>query len=134
MPIPFDYFGKHISNCKYTDIPLVTNTLMTLNNIDPHRAMIPWAPSTVQTMPDLSHGAVVCGTNVVKGIAKALNMRLETNTKMTGDIDTDSSAKLHSTLELAKDFPYVILHIGGCDEASHRMDKSSKSTFLMEVD
>jgi 2,3-bisphosphoglycerate-independent phosphoglycerate mutase len=132
--LPFDLLGKHISNYIKPDVPLLKNALRHINSMYPNQAMLLWAPSTVQALPDLSQFAAVCGTNVVRGIAKALNMKLVTGDAMTGDTDTDLSAKLKSTLELADEFPLVLLHIGGCDEAAHRMNKTEKTMFLSEVD
>jgi 2,3-bisphosphoglycerate-independent phosphoglycerate mutase len=134
MPLPFELLGKYANNCLCPDVPLLRDALALINAIDPNRAMIPWAPSTVQAMPDLSQFAAVCGANIVRGIAKALNMRLVTGNTMTGDTDTDLSAKLKCALELADEHPFVMLHIGGCDEAAHRMNKTEKDEFLHKVD
>jgi len=132
--LPFELLGKCVADSVYIDIPLLKSTLEQINNIDPARAMIPWAASAVQVMPDLSQSAAVCGANVVKGIAKALNMKLIATDEMTGDTDTDLKAKLRTVLELAEEYPFVLLHIGGCDEAAHRMDREEKETFLSRID
>ncbi len=132
--LPFEFLGGNIDRYICPDIAPLKDALGRINSIDAKRAMILWAPSTVHSLPDLPHFAAVCGANVVRGIAKALNMRLVTESGMTGDTDTDLNAKLCSTLELAEEYPFVMLHIGGCDEAAHRMNKMQKETFLSKVD
>ena len=132
--LPFNLFGKSINDYVYPDIQLLKETLARINGIDACRAFIPWAASTVSAMPSLPNAAAVCGTNAVKGIAKALNMYLVTTYEMTGDTDTNLQAKLRAALELAEKFSFVLLHIGGCDEAAHRMNKTEKETFLSNVD
>ena len=133
--LPFELLGKNIREYIFPDIPILKNTVALLGGVRPNRIMIPWAASIAQDMPDfLQTTAVVSGTNVIKGIAKALNMRLATSDAMTGDTDTDLSGKLHITLELAEDIPFVILHIGGCDEAAHRKDWAEKEAFLSKID
>lgn len=127
--------GKNICDFTYPDIPVLKNSLILLNAADPDCAVLPWAPSAVQTLPKHPvKAAVVCGTNVIKGIAKALNMQLITCGKMTGDVDTDLEEKLSAALKAAREYPFVLLHIGGCDEASHRMNIAQKEQFLMEID
>ncbi|MEG2174683.1 MAG: hypothetical protein RR135_04260, partial [Oscillospiraceae bacterium] len=80
------------------------------------------------------HSAVICGTGVVRGIAKLLNMALIDVPGATGDIDTDLAAKTDAALRAAQDDPFVLLHINGADEASHRHDRVQKKRFLSEVD
>ena len=133
--LPFEMIGRPVSNFVNPDIPLLKDILRQIRRANPKRCMLPWAASVEQHLPNFpKKAAVVCGTNVVKGIAKALNMHLVTSDEMTGDTDTNLNIKLHAVLELAEAYPFVILHIGGCDEAAHRMDMSEKEAFLKKID
>ena len=52
----------------------------------------------------------------------------------TGDTDTDLASKVRSALKAAQKFPFVLLHINGADEASHRKNPSEKAAFLRKID
>ncbi len=113
------------------------------------QCIVPWGESVVTpvksskpgvTMPEKSSSsgigkaAVITGTTVVRGIAKLLEMELLEVKGATGDVDTSLENKALAALEAAKDFPMVILHINGADEASHRKDPEEKYAFLHKVD
>lgn len=133
LPLPFEMLGKPIADFVCPDIPGLRRVLR--QSRVQGLAMLPWAASVVRTLQPFSQkSAVVCGTNVVRGIARALGMRLITSPGMTGDTDTDLSLKISTVLELAKEYPFVMLHIGGCDEAAHRRDQDGKNAFLKQVD
>ena len=133
--MPFDILGKSIHEFAHPNIAVLKDALEMLNTLNPNRSIFPWAPSSVQTLPKYPQkAAVVCGTNVIKGIAKAMDMHLITTDAMTGDVDTDLEEKLTATLDAAKSYPFVLLHIGGSDEASHRMNILQKKEFLLKVD
>lgn len=99
------------------------------------RCLILWGQSIPANLPSVaSKAAVVCGTTVVKGIAKLLNMTLIEVPGATGDTDTDLSAKTAVALKAAQKYPFVVLHINGADEASHRKDAVEKKAFLRQID
>lgn len=79
-------------------------------------------------------GCVISGTSVVRGIGKLLGMDVWTVPGATGDTDTDLSAKCLAALDAAGKYPFVLLHINGADEASHRKDAREKHAFLAKVD
>lgn len=99
------------------------------------KCLIPWGQSVSQSMPQFSQkAAVVCGTPIVKGIAQLLGMDIIPVPDATGDIDTDLLAKAGAALDAAKQFPFVLLHLNGADEAAHRQDAAEKRAFLHRID
>jgi 2,3-bisphosphoglycerate-independent phosphoglycerate mutase len=100
-----------------------------------HRCLIPWGQSVPVKMAPFPHkAAVICGTPIIKGIAKLLNMTLIPVPGATGDIDTDLVKKSKAALYAAKTYPFVLLHINGADEAAHRKNPEEKRAFLHKVD
>lgn len=103
--------------------------------LTPLRCMIPWGESAPVELPLFpERAAAVCGKDIVRGIARLLAMEAVDVAGATGDVDTDLSAKVSAALAQAEDFPFVLLHINGADEASHRRDAAEKRRFLHEVD
>lgn len=99
------------------------------------RCLILWGQAVSAELPPYPlPAAVVCGTAIVRGIARLLGMTLLTVPGATGDTDTDLSAKVVSTLKAAEEYPFVLLHINGTDEAAHRRDRAEKTAFLRKVD
>ena len=97
-------------------------------------ALIPWGQAcAVHMQPWVGNAAVVCATEIMRGIARLLAMDLIVPDGATGDIDTNLKGKLHAALSAACHYPLVILHINGGDEAGHRQDKKAKSEFLTQV-
>jgi 2,3-bisphosphoglycerate-independent phosphoglycerate mutase len=52
----------------------------------------------------------------------------------TGDIDTDLAAKVTATLEELATHDFVMLHVGGPDEATHRGNVREKADFVAKLD
>jgi len=103
--------------------------------LQPERVLIPWGESVPAKLPSMKRKtAFICGTNVVKGIARLLQSELIVPLGATGDTDTDLRAKALAALEAAERVPQVVLHINGADEASHRRDAAEKRCFLQQVD
>lgn len=99
------------------------------------KCLIPWGQSVPAALPPFPEpAAVVCGTAIVRGIARLLDMALITPPGATGDTDTDLLAKISATLKAAEDYPFVLLHLNGADEAAHRRDRAGKAAFLRQVD
>lgn len=76
----------------------------------------------------------VCGTEIMKGIAKAMKIDIPILKNATGDIDTDLNEKAETVLKEIKSHDMVIAHINGADEAAHRMDIQGKIAFLEKID
>jgi 2,3-bisphosphoglycerate-independent phosphoglycerate mutase len=68
------------------------------------------------------------------GGAIAMGMACPIIATATGDTDTDLAAKLSETLRLAGEHDFVMLHIGGTDEATHRFNAVEKAEFVKKID
>ncbi|MDE7345503.1 MAG: hypothetical protein K2N48_02045 [Muribaculaceae bacterium] len=94
-----------------------------------------WAPGRKPSMKfNQLRGAVVAGTNLVKGIGKVCGMRIIDVIGATGDRNTDYSGKCEAALAALEDNDFVLLHIEAADEASHRRDPWLKVEILEEID
>ena len=80
------------------------------------------------------NGGLVSKTDAPMGIASAMWLECPKLPTATGDTDTDLSAKLEATLNLLKKVSFVMLHIGGTDEATHRQDPQEKADFISRLD
>lgn len=99
------------------------------------RCLILWGQSAPAKLTPFSQkAAVICGTPIVKGIAKLLSMTLIPVSGATGDTDTNLHEKAKATIDAAKSYPFVLLHINGADEAAHRKNQNEKNDFLRSVD
>ena len=99
------------------------------------RCLILWGQSVPGKMAAFPQkAAVICGTPIVKGIAKLLDMTLIPVYGATGDVDTNLQDKVRVTIDAAKKYPFVLLHINGADEAAHRKNVTEKNDFLSKVD
>lgn len=101
--------------------------------------LIPWGASYVQEIPEFyelhnKKCACVCATEIVRGMALAMGMKVPRVKGATADVDTDLSSKLNSALILSKEYEVVIVHINGTDEASHRKRPFEKASFLKAID
>jgi 2,3-bisphosphoglycerate-independent phosphoglycerate mutase len=99
-----------------------------------------WAASVPAALPMFSAlhggmaGAMVSATHAPMGGAIAMGMACPMLASATGDTDTDLAAKLAETLRLAGEHDFVMLHIGGTDEATHRFDAMEKAEFVRKID
>ena len=101
--------------------------------------LYPWGESKKQKIPSFYaihklKGAVVCKTEIVKGIGMAMGMYCPKIDKVTSDIDTNLKNKRDCALKLIKDYDFVLLHINGADEAGHRKNKKEKEEFIKRID
>lgn len=100
-----------------------------------NRCLLLWGQSVPAVLPPFPRrAAVITGTSVVKGIARLLGMDLISVPAATGDVDTDLVGKTVAAIHAAKDYPFVLLHINGADEAAHRKNTAEKQAFLQRVD
>lgn len=97
---------------------------------------VPWSPSIKCNIPFFCDelGAVVCCTDIVKGICKSLRLDCYVPQNSTGDIDTNLYEKTKMVINLIEKYDFVILHINGLDEASHRKNLLQKVNFLKKID
>ncbi len=100
--------------------------------------LIPWGQSAGWPLPQFSelHGCgagAVCRTEIAKGIALAMGMETPELTCATADTDTDLREKAETARRLFEKYPFVLVHVNGADEASHRRNKEEKERFLCRV-
>lgn len=94
-----------------------------------------WGESVATSPPKrYKNWGMVTGKNLLKGMGKWLEMEVASLEGATGDTDTDLEEKGKKALELAERFPFVLLHINGADEASHRRNFKEKEEFLQKID
>lgn len=101
--------------------------------------LYPWGESYKENIKSFKEihnikGSVVCKTEIVKGIAKAMKMYCPDIEGATAEVDTDLKAKVKSALRLSKEYDFVLLHINGADESAHRKDKKEKLEFIKSID
>jgi 2,3-bisphosphoglycerate-independent phosphoglycerate mutase len=99
----------------------------------------PWGPSEPSEIPSFHelHNkscSCVCSAEIVKGIAKAMEMDIADLKNSTADVDTDLREKSSAVLRELKNHDVVIAHINGTDEASHRKDMDEKISFIEKID
>jgi len=101
--------------------------------------MIPWgvgrkpSPASFYSKFGLK-AACVAGAPLVQGIGRLCGMTVPTVAGATGGIDTNIEAKTKSTIEACKDSDFVLLHLGGPDEASHDGEVASKILIIKKID
>jgi 2,3-bisphosphoglycerate-independent phosphoglycerate mutase len=99
----------------------------------------PWGLAEKAKLPSFEQmyhtkGAVVGGAEIIKGIALALGMVVPNLEDITADIDTDLHTKARTACDLLQKYNFVLVHINGADEASHRCDFNQKVGFIERID
>jgi len=112
----------------------ISTSVKDLSNI-----MIPWgigrqlSAQSFQSKYGL-RGLCVAGANLVRGIGKLSGMDVPLVPGATGGVDTDTEAKAEEALESRKDHDFILIHVGGPDEASHDGDVASKIMIIEKID
>ncbi len=134
---PHQHFGEDIN----TILPICSNKELEnfLRSLINKYHIFPWGESIKTSMLSFEEinkfkGAVVCKTEIVAGIAKALKMYCPEIKNTTADIDTDLEAKTKMALKLNKEYDFVLLHINGADESAHRKNEKEKLDFIKKID
>ncbi|MDS0528204.1 alkaline phosphatase family protein [Clostridium sp. SHJSY1] len=101
--------------------------------------LYPWGESIKENFPSFYNlhninGAMICKTEIVKGIGKAMNMYTPDLLGTTADIDTDLEIKAKTALNLSLKYDFVLLHINGVDESAHRRNINEKLDFMRKID
>lgn len=99
----------------------------------------PWGISERVKLPSFQelHNkscSCICHAEIVKGIAKTMNIDVPLLENSTGDVDTDLKEKADKVLNELKSHDVVIAHINGTDEVSHRKDLNGKIKFIEKID
>lgn len=102
-------------------------------------AFYPWGVSKKINLPSFYHihkktCSCICGAEIVKGISKAMDIELPELKYATADVDTDLSEKAEAVLSELQKSDYVIAHINGTDEVSHRKEIYGKVKFIERID
>ena len=134
---PHENLGKSLSGilpkCKDKKVESMLTKLIYKYNL------YPWGQSVKEEIPTFyklygKKGAVVCKTEILIGIAKALDMYIPVLNNATAEVDTDLFEKAQKTLELSKEYDFVLLHINGADESAHRKNEEEKINFINKID
>jgi len=134
---PHEKLGKKLMDilpkCKHKKVENMLTKLIYNYNL------YPWGQSVKEEIPTFyelhnKKGAVVCKTEILVGIAKAMDMYLPVLNNATADVDTDLFEKAQKTLELSKEYDFVLLHINGADESAHRKNEYEKTSFINKID
>ncbi|WP_143315713.1 alkaline phosphatase family protein [Clostridium sp. HBUAS56017] len=101
--------------------------------------LYPWGQSVKEEFPSFYslhniNGAVVCKTEIVKGIGRTIKMFTPDLPGTTADVDTDLNIKAKTALELSFKYDFVLLHINGGDESAHRRNIDEKLNFMKKID
>lgn len=99
-----------------------------------------WGQAVPCTLPSFSSlhdgmtGGMVSATDAPVGGAIVMGMECIRPETATGDVDTDLTAKAQATLSLLQRHAFVMLHIGGPDEATHRKNEREKAECVRRID
>ncbi len=99
-----------------------------------------WSPGHYKKLRPLSEvcagisAAMVCGTDLVRGIAAGCGMKVIDVPGATGGYDTDLRAKAKAALSALAGYDIVAVHVEACDEASHRGDVAGKIRMIERID
>lgn len=130
---PYDVSGKNADLFKPYGLDILEKYFA--DNLKNAKCPIIWGQSKKINLEKFKgKAAVVCGIDKVKGIAKALKMDIFEVEGATGDTDTDLEHKVKTALKCAQEYPFVLLHINGADEASHRLNQKEKTDFINKID
>jgi 2,3-bisphosphoglycerate-independent phosphoglycerate mutase len=101
--------------------------------------MIPWGVGRKLTAQSFQarhglRGLCIAGAALVRGIGKLLGMSVPSIPGTTGGVDTDTEAKASAALHSSKFYDFILIHVGGPDEASHDGDATSKIAIIEKID
>lgn len=133
---PHQNIGKRLDEITHKADPYVKSILDYLLY---EKHIFAWGQSVKQQLPSFNElnnksGAIVAKTEIAVGIAKATSMYCPKLSHATGDTDTDLSEKVSTALSLTEHYDFVMLHINGADECSHRRDTAEKYKFIQRID
>ncbi|MCQ2969232.1 MAG: alkaline phosphatase family protein [Clostridium sp.] len=139
---PHQNIGKNIKDLVPMNKILqkfVSQSINVLNNKEKKYAFLPWGLSMKENLPSFNtlheiKAASVCHTEIVRGICIAMKMDTPKMMQATADIDTNLKEKANLTIKLMKDNDFILVHINGADEASHRKNPLEKSEFIKKID
>jgi len=80
------------------------------------------------------NGACIGGAALIRGIGRLCGMTVVPVPGATGGPDTDTLAKARASLKACKEHDFILVHVGGPDEASHDGDIASKILIIKKMD
>ncbi|MBF0441260.1 MAG: phosphoglycerate mutase [Oligoflexales bacterium] len=118
---------------------MASRAISVFGDEDTRYRLYPWGMSERAEVPSFENmygkrGAAVCAAEIARGIALSLGMSVPGLDGITSDTDTDLSAKARAALSLLSDHDFVLVHINGTDEVSHRRDVMGKVKFIEKID
>ncbi|WMJ22051.1 alkaline phosphatase family protein [Paludicola sp. MB14-C6] len=134
---PHNNIGKNINSllptCSNMQLQNLLQELILKNNL------WAWGQAVQTDLPSFNtlhhkNGAIVCKTEIVKGIAKAMGMECPDMKNATAETNTDLKEKADMTLKLSQIYDFTMLHINGADEAAHRKNADEKHAFIQRID
>lgn len=140
---PHEYIGENISklldNFKTNKLlaDFVVENKFNENSIE--YIFYPWGLSDQVKLPSFKklHNkecSCICSAEIVKGITKSMEINLPILNNATGDVDTDLKEKAIAVIKELENYDFVISHINGTDEVSHRKDLEGKIKFIEKID
>ncbi|WP_313340885.1 phosphoglycerate mutase [Sedimentibacter sp.] len=140
---PHEYIGENM-NVLLEDIIKIDVLRNFIENSrfftgDDEYMFYPWGASEKIKLPSFYElhkmtCSCICGAEIVKGIAKLMDIIVPELKHSTADVDTDLNEKAEAALNEIKNHDIVIVHINGTDEVSHRKDIFSKVKFIERID
>lgn len=79
-------------------------------------------------------GCVITGTDLIKGIGKAVGFDVPQILGATGKVDTNYEEKIDYSLKSLTNYDLVLLHIEACDTVSHDGDFRKKTEIIETID
>lgn len=79
-------------------------------------------------------GALIAGTDLVKGLARLIGWEIIKVPGATGYLDTDYAAKGRAAVKALADHDFVVVHVEAPDEAGHSGDPKAKIAALEAID
>lgn len=99
-----------------------------------------WACGRAVPMPKLEElhygisAAMVCGTDLMRGIAKGCGIEIVNVEGATGDCNTNLRGKAAAALDAAVSHNLVVVHVEACDELAHAGDAVGKMKMIEKID
>ena len=80
------------------------------------------------------NGALVAGTDLIKGLARLVGWQVIDVPGATGYLDTDYQGKGRAAVEALRQYDLVTVHVEAPDEAGHNADAKAKLAALEAID
>lgn len=84
--------------------------------------------------PTLGRGAMIAGTDLLKGMGRSMGLDVWSVEGATGGLDTNYRNKRLAALSALKTHDFVFLHMEACDEAGHEGNAEAKLRAIEAID